>query len=233
MPLKGDSYRAVGTNFAALKSWLTMGKNLILIGIARQFLHRVNILLLGAMASPEQVGLFAIAFQIGKLIGLAIESVDTVIVPIVSEAIHKGDKASLQKVFSESLAWLTLVSGVAGGVILLGGNFILAFFGPAYQDGYTVLVTLTTARLVAAVSGPTATILIMSGNEIWLLMIRIIGGAISIAMGVVLIPIYNAQGAAVATLIGILAVNVLALVILYRKYGLTLRFKIPTPRLYD
>src|SRR5690606_25257518 len=109
------------------------------------------------------------------------------------------DRAELQRsvhVASRLTFWSTLA---AVAVTLLAGPFLLAAFGPAFVEGYGVMVILGLGLLAKALCGQAGELLVVAGRQralIWLSGGVLIAGVV---LSVLLVPALGMVGAATAS----------------------------------
>lgn len=179
-----------------------------------------SVLVLGIMTSPLLVGEFFVAERVAQLAMLPMLVVSAVIQPWLASA-HAGDNQSrLQQVVSQAvhtILWPTVAAAVA--VAALSG-VLLGLFGDNYAEATPVLLILVLSHLVAALLGPNAQILLMSGHQATFFRISAGAAALHLAMLVALAPIFGGLGAALATLLSTITSGVLALSTVRRKLAL-------------
>ena len=213
------------TDMEGFREWLGMSWMLLAVAVMRRFLHRINIVMIGALASAGEVGLFGMSFQATRFIGFASASVGMVSGPYVAAMFHARDLDKLQAVFDDSVRWAAVVTVPISAVFILFGQQLFTLFGEGYDGAYPAFVTLVIAQLVGVLTGPTASMLTMAGDQRWLLASLVVGAVFNVATTAWLVPARGAFGAAVGTLAGLIVANAAMLAVLNRKYGLRLRFR--------
>jgi O-antigen/teichoic acid export membrane protein len=156
-----------------------------------------DILMLGALGSMEQVGIYRIATQVSLLSGFVYTAVNMLATPRFATLRAAGDTATLQAtaVFMARLALLgTLPLPL---LFLLFGSSPLGFvFGAAFQASYEPMWVLFLGQFVNAMAGMASSQLMMSGNESKLLRFTVVAVVVNAATSAVLIPRFGVIGAA-------------------------------------
>jgi O-antigen/teichoic acid export membrane protein len=83
------------------------------------------------------------------------------------------------------------------------------------------LVLLALAQLFFAATGFAGTVLVMTGNESWLVRGVVVGAVTNIGLNALLIPPFGLNGAAAATAIAMTAMNVCLVVFARRRAGVS------------
>ena len=178
------------------------------------------ILMLGVFAADADAGQFAIARRLAMLISFAYLAVDSVTAPKFAALFAAGDLQAVQYVARRCAIIMTAVAAPVALVFLAAPQWVLAFFGPGFSAAAPALAVLVAGQLVNAATGSTHNLLIMSGHEIVMRNVTILAGILLIVAGLVLVPLYGALGAAIATSASVVGLNLTALIMVRRKLGI-------------
>jgi len=170
---------------------------------------QADIVLLGVLASPEDVGVYRVAAQAATLVIFGMHAVNLVLAPHLARACSAGDRAELQNLATWS-ARIVLVTAVpiAAVLIALGGPVLSLVFGDAYMAGSGALVILCLGQLTNAAAGSVGLILNMTGFEQDTVRGVALAAVINVVLNVALIPPFGIEGAAVATAVSLVTWNV-------------------------
>ena len=127
---------------------------------------RVDLLILGALKSHADVGVYAVVLRVAGLVMLATFTVNTIIAPRIAAYHHQGDHARLQRLVVASTQrtfFLCLPLGLI--LVVAGGPLLGLVFGSEFASGWAPLAILVSAQLFCIMCGPTAIILNMAGLE--------------------------------------------------------------------
>ncbi len=159
----------------------------------------IDILLVGALASVEQSGIYAAAFRFAPVLLLARGAMEYAFGPKIGVLYGASDFqaiADLYKMSSAiSLSWTLPVAIV---LAVFGRPLMAGLFGPGYADGGTVLAILVLGCAVDGATGCNTTLLSVIGKP-WLVLLNgLVSGAATIVLCVFLIPHYGMLAAAFA-----------------------------------
>ncbi|NEZ55987.1 oligosaccharide flippase family protein [Adonisia turfae] len=175
-----------------------------------------DILMLGYFRPPAEVGIYRAASQTALLMTLFTRSLVTIFTPMIANLYSSGKLEELDKLFCVASRWsfsLTLPLFLSVAVI---GEDILKVFGQEFGIGWLPLIILAAGQLArAGPGGFSMHILSMSGHQNLKLMGDIVLAITNIGLNMFMIPRWGLMGAAVATGISILGVNLLRVLQVY------------------
>lgn len=169
----------------------------------------IRTILLGAWNTVRSAGVFTVAARINMVGGAFSYSINTISMPIVSELYARNEWEQLKHFYQTMTKW-TLAFNLPFFILtLLFSRPILALFGPSFVSGSTALIVLALNGLVTAATGICGVMVIMTEN-VWL---NTFNSALRLIFTLVfslwLIPIGGVVGAAWATAISLIAVNLI------------------------
>ncbi len=176
---------------------------------------QTDILMLGAMSTVEEVGIYAIAMKLAMLTTFILTSVNVVIAPKISELYYSGQLDELKKLIKKITRLIFFTSLPIILILILFGNYILLLFGEEFVVGYTAMVLLLLGQSISIMSGPTEFFLNMTGYQKSLNYITIFSAFLNILLNYILIPIYGLIGAAFASMISLILMKLI--IVLYIK----------------
>jgi len=182
-------------------------------------LNWTDIFMLGSMKTSAEVGIYNAAFKIASLGYIVIIAINVVIAPKISELYSKHKIEDLKKVIHQS-TWLIIVLTIP--LILLIIIFrkqILGLFGNEFLSGEMSLIIISVGVLISAVSGNVDQLLNMTNSQKILRNITAFCFIINVILNYVLIPFYGIDGAAIASLITTILLNVSCLYYIKKKLG--------------
>lgn len=196
------------------RSWLGSLMPLTLLSGIQLVNSQADIVLLGVLASPEDVGVYRVATQAALLVIFALTAVNLVLAPHLARAYSARDRAELQNLATWS-ARIVLVTAlpVAVALIAFGRPILSLVFGDAYTAGAGALAILCIGQLTNAAAGSVGLILNMTGHEQDTVRGVALAAVINVVLNVALIPPFGIEGAAVATAVSLATWNV----VLFRK----------------
>lgn len=192
---------------------------LMFSGLFLYLMNWTNTIMLGIMTDSEQVGIYNIAYKVGSVGFLVIVSVSTIMTPKMAELYGKGDVNELKKLIHNSTRLIAILSAPIVLLLIFFSKFILSFFGTEVIDGNTTLIIVSLGVLFSAIAGNVDQILNMTNNQNVLRNITIICFFINILLSYFLIPGYGIEGAAMASLVTNVLINVLCVYYIKKKLG--------------
>ena len=168
------------------------------------------------------VGQYRAAWQFVALAGLVQTAMDVMIGPRIAAAARVGAKHEIAAVARKSILLVLLMGGPLFLALVLFPKVWLGIFGPEFRGGATALQILAVGQLVRLASGPIGTILVMTGQQRWQLGYAAAGVVTCVVLVAVLVPLYGAVGAALATGATVILRNFAAGIIVHRVLGVNL-----------
>jgi len=216
--LRSQLSRSVPSNDVSQNTavWVRSSLSLAFLALLNLIPQHAGVLMLGWMRSPEEVGLYKVAYQTASLIPFGLMAVNTAVAPTLAQLYVAGDKAKLRKVMLTASA---VATAFALPLVLLftlrGGLFLGLAFGEAFTESATTLAIITGGQLVNAATGPVGLLLIMSDHENKATLSIGIGSAVNLVFNIALIQFWGINGAAAA-----FAVSITTTMLLYLYFVL-------------
>lgn len=202
--IKDRSIKAIANNkeifFYSLPLFMSVFLNI--------FLNRTDILMLGYFGSTADVGIYALAAKLSQVVFIISVSVYGIFAPVVSELFVKDDRLKLKRIFSQSTRYSAIATIPIFGVLILSHKTLLSIFGKEFANGGEVLLILGLAFLINSIFGFAGQMISMSGRSKIVLMNSIGGAGLNILLNWFFIPKWGMAGAAWATMISTIAVNI-------------------------
>jgi O-antigen/teichoic acid export membrane protein len=201
------------------KSLIKTASPMMFSGLLLYLLNWTDVIMLGLMTDEKQVGVYNIAYKIGSVGFLVIVSVSTIITPRMAELYGKGDVAELKKMIQNATRLIAILSIPLVFVLIFLNKFILSFFGIETSAGSNTLIIVSLGVLFSAMVGNVDQILNMTNNQKILRNITIFSFLVNVFLNYTLIPIYGINGAAVASLVSNIVINLLCVYYIKKKLG--------------
>lgn len=178
-----------------------------------------GVILLGWFASPAEVALFSVALRIAMINSFILRAVNAVVGSRFAESYHLGDIEGLRRLALQSSRLMTLAAIPILVFLLLCMKPLLEIFGADFAAAADCLVILSLGQFINVVTGAVCLLLEMTGGEAQLRRFETISAASMLILGFILIPMFGAVGAAIATAISVASVNFLAVLEVKRRFG--------------
>jgi O-antigen/teichoic acid export membrane protein len=180
----------------------------------------LNTLLIGALRSTKEAGVYAASSRYLAMAAMAAVAIRQVLAPKLSELLARRSTERASAAFQTTTSWMVALNWPIYLALLTFGPVLLAVFGRDFAGGDVVLVVLSATMLAATAVGPVDVVLLMGGRSAWNLANTLVALAANLALNLALTPRYGLAGAAVAFAAGILLNNLLPLVQVWRTMGL-------------
>ncbi|QKE85799.1 oligosaccharide flippase family protein [Arthrobacter sp. NEB 688] len=164
-------------------------------------------LILGHLASAEDVGTYTVAT---RLVGLAIfvlNPINSAFVPSVARLHHLGDRAGVDVAYGAANRWIIRLSAPAFVLLLVFPDDLLGMFSGGYASAAAVTVVLAVGQLANAAAGPCGSVLNMTGHVRLSLADNVAALVLNVVLNLLLIPRLGVLGAALAWTVSLVLVN--------------------------
>jgi O-antigen/teichoic acid export membrane protein len=175
-----------------------------------------DVVLIGSLASPIEVAVYSVAKRVSNPSRWASVSINAAVSPVFSRYHDAGRMKGLKQLLRQASIGSALVAlPIVLGLALLG-PWIFPLFSHELDRSYGPMLVLLVGQYISACAGPVGSVMVMTGHEREVMLTQGATIVLSLALTILLVPLYGAYGAA----IGLAASQVLANVIL------TLRVKV-------
>jgi O-antigen/teichoic acid export membrane protein len=179
----------------------------------------VGVLLLSALATSADAGVFNAAARVVMLGTLLQNSLRLVVAPQVSRLLGRGATAEVERLHRVSAVWIVLASWPFYACLVLWPGAVMSMFGAGFEQGATALAILAVGMMVNLATGNVMVVVLMSGHSRVNLWITIISVAANTALCILLIPAMGTVGAAIARTTAVVFENLAAAVFVRRSLG--------------
>ncbi len=179
------------------------------LGVLGVINNRTDIVMLGALSTPENVGIYRVASRTAEVVMFPLLATNTIIGPQLSALFHNGEIQRLQNLLTITARRMFFGTlGLALPIILLSPWIIEFVFGLSYKLGGTALRIISFGQIINVSFGSVVLLLNMTGNE--LITAKVIGLAavMNIALNLIFIPRFGIEGAAIASICSIFFWNI-------------------------
>ncbi len=169
-------------------------------------------LILGFFLASADVGVYNIVVLLAMLATLFTFSFNAIFSPIIADVYHRGRVDLMGSLLSAITRWIMLLTLPVYAWLLLSGEAVLGIFGEEFVRGYAALAVLATAQLLDATAGSVASCLAMTKYQRFNVYNTLVMAVVSVGLNIWLIPKMGIAGAAVATAVSIVLVNIARLI---------------------
>ncbi len=202
------------------KAWLSKLLPFMLLGGMYVITSRSDTLMLGSIIGAEASGLYSPVVRGVQLLAFVLTAVNNVLSPNIAGLYVENNKQEMQRVVTQSSRIMLLVSLPMAAFFIFGGNWYLSLFGSEFVRARPALTILCLGQLFSIASGSVGILLTMTGNEKSNLIASIINVLLNIVLNWFWIPLWGISGAAAATSISTVAVNIFKVLSVRRRIGI-------------
>ncbi len=208
-------------------AWRKSLYSLALLKGVNTMVSRLPILMLGFLAGPEPVALFALSTRVAETVILTLSIVAMTTGPRLAEFHVKRDYDGIQQLVTRSTLAISMWAVPIALALILTGRWLLGLFGSNFSAGYPILVVLVIGQTVNAVTGTVGLVMTMGGMERAVLKVHTLGLAMTAILCLALIPVWHSMGAAIGSTAALVFWNIALAVLLYRRMGIASSFYAP------
>ncbi|WP_169709454.1 oligosaccharide flippase family protein [Deferrisoma camini] len=177
------------------------------------------LLVLGAVGTKAEVGVFGAALRTATLTSLLLVAVNSMTAPKFAALWAKGDLQGLEKTAVKSALLVSLSAAPILSILAFFPEHVLGLFGKDFALGAVALTILAAGQFVNAATGSVGYLLMMTGNGKWL-WVSVALAAVTCAGLVALMPFWNGViVAAIAVAVPLAMQNLLASVFAFLRIG--------------
>lgn len=184
---------------AAPLAWV-LGMNVVLT--------HTDVVLLGLLSDTSDAGVYRVAAQLAALASLPLGAVNLVLAPRISAAFAANQTDTLQSEVTHASRYVLLLTLPVVAAIVLAGSVLLGLFGAEFVSAALPLAILAVPQLLNAATGTAGYLLVMTHYERQAAVIFGLAATLNLVLNLLLIPRFGMTGAAVASAIALLTLNV-------------------------
>ena len=214
------SRMTTGVNRQVFGELLLFSLPLLGVGVINRMTTWAGTMILGAASTAENVALYNAASRLIVFLMVPMTAMGFVFSPVASRYAARGDIAGIKDLYTSASKWITLLTFPVAMYFIIEAHFIVTLlFGDVYADAAPVLMVLSVAYLLHVAVGPNGATLIALGYPKRLLGSAAIAAVVAVTACALLIPKYGSVGAAIGTMLALMASNLYLSVLLYRQAG--------------
>lgn len=170
----------------------------------------VDTIIVGVLLDPQSAGAYFNAFRTAGLMTLFAFAVSLVIAPLIAQHFHARELRKAQAVLAMGTSAGFCFALVAFFGLLLFGEQVMGLFGDEYRSATPILMVLALGFVADAATGPSRTVLMMTGHEHRYAQIFGTATVLSILAQVAVLPVFGMMGVAIVNAVGrLLAYSIL------------------------
>jgi O-antigen/teichoic acid export membrane protein len=204
-----------------VRGWMHLALPLLFVDGFASLMIQTDLLLVGAFIDAEAVGHYRIALQTAIGVSFVINAAHAVSAPRFAALSADGDTDGLQHLVRRLVPWVSGLTCVAYGVLVIVAPTLLSLFGPSFDEAYVPLVILATGHLFSGLTGPAGSLLQMTGHHVACAWVYGSVTAVKLVLGAIGLYFFGLVGGAVAAAASMIAWNVALHALVRRRLGIT------------
>lgn len=210
--LSGDRPRIV--EFYDYSLPLTLGN------VGAIFQNKIDILMVGIFLSGSSVGIYNLSAVLSQALLMPVIGINAIFPPIAARMYSKNEYEDLDSLFTRVTRWAFTLTFLPSLGLIIYSNEVMSVFGEGFSAGAVVLSLFVVARLVNAATGSSGYVLMMTDHQYISMANEWVFGISNIVLNYVFITRFGLIGAALATSIITVLVNVAAAIEIWYLEGL-------------
>lgn len=178
-----------------------------------------DVFMLGAMVSKEDLGIYNAAYKLSILALVIINAFNTVLAPKIANLYGKNEMNNIKTEVQKATRLITYFTLPIVIVLILFRKSILNLFGAEFIHGEIVLIVFSVGLLFNAMIGSVALVLNMTNHQKTLRTITLISASLNLVLNYILIKKYGINGAAYASVVAAVFLNVCCAIFVKVKLG--------------
>jgi O-antigen/teichoic acid export membrane protein len=218
-----EFFRSINFNISVFKRFIKMmvfSLPLMFNSMIIFLIAKTDILMIGYFTDTTNVGIYSVAVSISNVTSFILVAINTVFAPRISALYHQNKLKELKNIYSFVTKWGLAATLVLFSAIVLYPDAIMLSFGKDFLNGSYALIIISFGHIVNMAVGSAGYINIMTGYRKIELYNSISVLLLNVTLNYFFIPIYGIEGAAVASLVSLVLINVLRLIQIYHFHGI-------------
>lgn len=194
---------------------------LMLVASMTLIVAYTDVFMIGYLKDETQVGIYDIAIKYSSISTIFLAAINAYVMPKFAELFGKDDYSGLHKIIRESSMLIFWSSTPLLIIALLFAPFMMNLYGMEYAVGIIALRVLIISQFVSSICGSVGYLLQMTNNQVIFRNIFLGATILNVGFNYLLIPIYGINGAAIASLISTGFWNILSVIVVKRRIGVS------------
>ena len=197
--------------------WLKTSTTMCLAILAITLITRMDVLLLGFFASPQDVGIYAAVSRIAGLMIFIHMAISAYTEPHISQLYQQKKFSEIEALLKKIIQIIFVLSIVALVFLALAGEYILMIFGEEFIIAKNILLILSFGHLFNLAATPAFALLNISGNQNAVTKLFLCVAAAQFILLILAIQNFGNLGAAITTSTFIIISNIFLGALIYKK----------------
>ena len=178
--------------------------------------------MLGWLSDMDQVGFYEQVQKVVKVFLAFITALGTVMMPHIASCYAAGETQKIKEYMKKTFSFVFFAAcPISAGVIVVAPRFVPLFFGPGYEGAISIMQIISVIVLLIGLSNVAGMQFLLPTKRQKEFTLSIIAGTVTnVVFNLLLIPLMQGNGAAVATVIAEFAVTAVQFIFIHRSLPL-------------
>ncbi|WP_175559427.1 lipopolysaccharide biosynthesis protein [Virgibacillus salinus] len=190
-----------------------------LVQLLNQSVKFSPVLVLGFYLTATEVGIFRISQQTTILAAFLLTSINMVFAPTISLLYNEDRIQEFSDFYIITTKWTLIIGSYISMIILLNSDFLMGVFGKNFQEWGVLLQILAIAQFINASTGSSGHILLMTGRQKLMIKLSLLQALLTVIASIILVQIYGLIGAIIAVASGVILLNCLQILFVWRIFS--------------
>ena len=181
---------------------------------------RVDILMLGSLQSIADAGIYVPVNRGAQLINFVLMAVSSALAPKIADLFAAEKLPQLERLIIKTAKYALFPTCLITVVLVGISSWYLSLFGAEFVAGQSALIILCCGQLIFTITGLGGLILNMTGNEKYTAVTGAGSAALNTILNYFLISQWGVVGAAIATSVSLLLMNLSNIILVRLKLGI-------------
>ena len=202
------------------KSIISVGFYSIISGASGIIAFSIDKVMLDSLSGLSDTGIYSIAFYFGMIISIPARSLIKISSALIAESWKNNDLGNISTIYKKSALNLFVVGSILTIGLYINQDNLSVLLKDEYAKGISVILFIAFAFLSDMLGGTAPQILASSKHYKVQTYLMLAFTLLVILTNYIFIPLYGINGAALATLISKLSVNIARYLIVYKLFKL-------------
>ncbi|RAV27830.1 lipopolysaccharide biosynthesis protein [Sinomicrobium soli] len=193
---------------------------IVLAGSIAVILLDVDKFMIGQYEIINNVAFYNVAVFIAMVIVVPSRAMHQITYPVTARLMNEGNREELRQLYRRSSLTLYVTGGLLFLLITLNIEMLYRIIPGNYSEGIPVVYMIAAAKLAENLIGNNNAILFNSDYYRVILFFGVFLAVLTVVLNMIFIPLWGIQGAALATLLAVLAYNATKICFVYFSMGL-------------
>lgn len=193
---------------------------IIIAGSVAMFMLDLDKLMLGILIEIDNIAYYNVAIFIATVIVVPARAMHQITYPLTAKFLNENDTVSLSELYKKSSLNLVIISGLIFILIIVNINQLYTLLPAVYSQGLFVVIVIAVLKLIDNLLGINNSILFNSNYYRIILFFGVLIILVAVILNYVLIPIYNINGAVIATFLSLFFYGTLKVYYVNKKFNM-------------